>query len=329
MSHLTADIIFATYVELIKLGRSGSQPGETLAVRMIANSPTTFLGVEDDWHFVLFATDTSLPVLSLEHLEVSPYVEVSIRDVDTGKSRELKSSIIRFRPLSPAAAHLVVGLVEAITTDQSVGNRLNEFIDLFSLRPLTRNEATGLWGELATIELAENSQFLARSWVDTTHDFAAEDGSRIEVKTTASGNARHHWFSLNQCDPVLHPLGAVASLVTESVTTGVSLQQIAERIQEKLSDDGDLLSRFQRKFTQRIGTTSESAIQEGFDLELARSSLLLFPFSELPRPSFAPHAMSICDANWEAKISELRIVAPNDLFASSLLGTALGSALRP
>jgi len=165
-------------------------------------------------------------------------------------------------------------------------------VELF--RALTRpprESVQGLWAELYFAATAREPMKTFEAWheyPEALYDFTSGFQS-IEVKSASYGIREHH-FSLEQ---LRVPSGCevlIASIFVETSEVGVSLSDLLQEVEGKLSSRPDLLLRIHDTVAKTLGSTWRSSLDTKFDRQLARSSLLFFDPRTIPsvNPTLPP-----------------------------------------
>jgi hypothetical protein len=180
-------------------------------------------------------------------------------------------------------------------TAAAVRRAISGLVDLFQALTIpAKKSIQGLWAELFVIRFASNPYEVVRAWHNAPgeHIDFVSGRHRIEVKSSST-RARIHHFSLVQ---LTHPVQArlvVASLFVENIGGGVSLRQITDEIRMMLSEDSELLARFDAVLYATLGAGWAEAMEERFDSELAAESLQFIESLSIPRvDSVIPKSVS-------------------------------------
>jgi len=178
---------------------------------------------------------------------------------------------------------------------------LDTLVQLFrALTEPPRKSVQGMWAELFLIASARDARAMMRAWhptPDERYDFSA-GSQRLEVKS-AVGRPRRHHFSLEQLAPPLMTTVLIASVCTERAGGGASLGDLIAQLRSRLTRDADLLLRLDAVVAATLGRSLLQALDEAYDLELAKESLSFFEVAAVPRP---PGAMP-------REVSNVRFVA--------------------
>ncbi|PKL40408.1 MAG: hypothetical protein CVV44_02060 [Spirochaetae bacterium HGW-Spirochaetae-1] len=152
-----------------------------------------------------------------------------------------------------------------------------------SLKQPARKSILGLWSELFIIVSSINSIFMLQSWHNDpyeTYDFSC-DLSRLEVKS--SSKTRCHYFSFQQVYPPDNIDLIIASVIVKESSSGLSLLDLWDNAKEIAGDDFELRSKVDRICTESLGTDFQKNLFKCFDLNIAKSSLIFYHISEIPK----------------------------------------------
>lgn len=182
-----------------------------------------------------------------------------------------------------------------VPTAAAVRRAISGLVDLFQALTIpAKKSIQGLWAELFVIRFASNPYEVARAWHSAPgeHIDFVSGRHRIEVKSSST-RARIHHFSLVQLTPPVQARLVVASLFVENIGGGVSLRQITDEIRMMLSEDSELLARFDAVLYAMLGAGWAEAMEERFDSELAAESLQFIESLSIPRvDSVIPKSVS-------------------------------------
>lgn len=160
-------------------------------------------------------------------------------------------------------------------------NRLAElFLQLG--RPPLRSTA-GLFGELMVVFQSSNPRAAMSAWRiddDNRFDFVSQDG-RLEVKTSAT-RRRVHEFSYEQCAVVDTDAAILVSMFVEQIGGGIGIQEIAARIEARLPQSPDLVTKLHLNIAKTLGSELTNALKLRFDERLAVSSTRYFLLADIP-----------------------------------------------
>lgn len=165
-----------------------------------------------------------------------------------------------------------------------VAHAMNQLIELFrAMTKVPQKSVQGLWAELFLIAQARQPDILVEAWhivPEDRYDFAMGN-QRIEMKSF-SGNIRLHHFSLEQLHPPEGIRALIASVLVESSQAGISIGDLREKIQIRLSNNLDALLHIDRVIALTLGDTWQQASDACFDERLAEESLAFYETSAIP-----------------------------------------------
>ena len=167
-----------------------------------------------------------------------------IIDTDTPSPHEGYYSLIRLKESDPAIVRLFLRILEEsfCTENPPISNaeiaaRVQQIAALFSRIEHDTRDLVGLWGELAVIIQAQNTDAAVRCWSTrktAKYDFVSEHFV-LDVKTTTKPLPQHR-FSLDQ----LRPSGAfdayIASLCVIEVQSGQTVAELMETVAARILD---------------------------------------------------------------------------------------------
>ncbi|WP_075996162.1 PD-(D/E)XK motif protein [Salaquimonas pukyongi] len=214
------------------------------------------LPVVGDYPYWLAIDAQAYPALLLPARADDLRPDIKLRAVDTLFSRncviatdtplphEGYFSLIRLKDSDPAIVRLFLRILEESFSTASppisnanIAARVQQIAALFSRIEDNTRDLVGLWGELAVIAHARNTDAAVRCWSTrktAKYDFIAEHFV-LDVKTTTKPAPKHR-FSLDQ----LRPSGAfdayIASLCVIEVQSGQTVVELMETIAARISD---------------------------------------------------------------------------------------------
>lgn len=227
----------------------------------------------------------------------------------TGRERLLHAYFLR-------VVRILFDLLPELPTKVEVAKAIKTLVELFraSTAP-PRKSIQGLWAELLMIDAARKPEKLVAAWHSTPldrYDFNA-DGERLEVKCTAQ-RVRQHYFSLEQLVPVEGTQVIIASLFTEAVTIGTTVNQLADSVRGKIAAFPDLVEHLDRIVVLTLGENWRTAFEDVFDKHLGLSTLrfydaLTIPIIDLPLPTGVSEVrfkadLSLCEPIDVAKLQD-------------------------
>ncbi len=228
--------------------------------------------------------------IKLEHLTVQYNVNCRISRSD-GSIEEGLFTVACCTGNDEALHIYFLRVVEAIVV--SLGTTPSQLDVAHAIKNLTalframaekpRKSVQGLWAELFVIAHAYDIATVVNAWHITPedrYDFNAGN-QRIEVKST-SARVRQHYFSLEQLCPPTDTTLLIASLFVEYAGAGTSVMELAEQIRSRISNNPDLLLHVDRIISLTLGERWRDALEDRFDVELAKDSLSFFEASAIP-----------------------------------------------
>jgi hypothetical protein len=179
-----------------------------------------------------------------------------------------------------------------------VGDVVDSLIELF-ISEDEPNSSTiiGLWGELLLIYSARDPDLVGSAWHANPNDRFdySRDLLRIEVKST-QGQRRHN-FSLPQVQANASHKIAIASLVLVPSTDGISIFELLEATESRISDQH--VKKHVRNTAFRIlGTLNVDNQTIFFDPEASKDNFRFFDAVDIPKP----HQIDV-------GVSEVRFIA--------------------
>lgn len=204
-----------------------------------------------------------------------------------------------FVELMAATAGTHGGVLTQKTTDEVV----DALLELFrKLSPPADRSVTGLWGELALIQLAASPAEFVDAWhLRTTDgfDFAFED-QRIEVKATERPS-REHEFSLKQVRSG-RETDLVASVILSRSSAGLSALDLTRLISERL--DAARQGKLWRLVIETLGEDAEADGEQRFDLTSASETLAFVRAVDVPAPEISAGATPyVTDVRFRSNIN--------------------------
>jgi hypothetical protein len=325
MTTMTGEELLTIYRGLEAPPESGSL---SFATEPLPERPKIRLGRNAASVALLFASGEQTPrvPISLRHLSVLFNTQCVIHDQE-GK-REGSFTVVT---CDTSDDHLVEYFLHAFSAllgtlseqlhPTEIAATVQALVELFRvMQEPPRATSQGLWGELLLIAEAADPQQMLRSWhalPNDRYDFALGD-ERIEAKVAL--RSRKHRFSLEQLEP--GPLTVfVASLVTESTSTGSTVAELVKEIADKCSE-ADLVRALVTKVAGTLGSDWQSWSTYRFDRTLTLDSLRYFAVGSIPRVGEVP-----------AEVSEVRFAVDlakiEESHEKPALGTLLAAAPSP
>lgn len=181
-------------------------------------------------------------------------------------------------------------------------------------RPPAR-PVNGLFAELYLIWRSADAVRSIDAWRSQDgdcFDFSAGD-IRIEVKG-ASGKARMHTFSFEQCNPPDGTFAVVASILVAQAGGGTSLKEILDSIRDRIAGYPELDLKLTEVVAVTLGNALKEALSLRFDVHLAESSLRFFDARAVPAIRGAlPEGLS--EVHFRSDLSNVSSLSTSDLIA--------------
>jgi Putative PD-(D/E)XK family member, (DUF4420) len=257
--------------------------------------------------------------IRLETLEVQFDVRSLIKALD--QISEGTFTIIRCRSLEPELTRYFLSVGETILRilgphpiRSAVAHAVHRLALIFQrLQSPPTRPVNGLFGELFLIRTSRCPPRLLASWRpkdSSRFDFSSGD-IRLDVKT-ASGRARAHTFSHDQCNPPPDTVALVASLFVERTASGLSLQELVHTIEILAANDSDLVMKLNDIVAETLGNALQEALRVQFDAKLAASSLHFYDLRAIPAIRGDPPA-AVSDIHFRSDLSGIPTLPPRAL----------------
>lgn len=270
------------------------------------------------------------PPIRLQNLLVSYGVPCVISHPD-GQQEDGNFTILKCSSADPSLfPHFlqilspIVTTLGATPTAAAVRRAISGLVDLFrALTTPATKSVQGLWAELLVIRDASHPAMLAAAWhgVPTERTDFLSGRDRIEVKSSSNRHRLHH-FSLVQLTPPASTRLIVASLFVEPVGGGLSLHRLSDDVRGILAQDPRLLTQFDTVFYTTLGANWSDAMDECFDLQLAKDSLQFFDAADIPKID-GPIPATVSDVRFTSDISAAPPMSAETLMsAGGLLAAA-------
>ena len=177
-----------------------------------------------------------------------------------------------------------------------------------SARPLN-----GLFGELYLLLRSGNAVRALTAWrADENARFDFSDGDiRLDVKA-AGGRSRIHTFSYDQCNPPSGTIAVVASLHSEQTAGSMSLHNLIDQIEVRVSAYADLVLKLHETVAATLGASLQDGLSRCFDMRLAESSLQFFSLEEVPAIR-GPLPTGVTDVHFRSDLSAMTPISTEAL----------------
>ena len=235
------------------------------------------------------------PPTRLRLVQLDPKIRCRVEG-PKGVGHEADYGVVDFRPEDDgmldaflAVAGALVRLLGPDPAPGQVSRGMRRLVKLFELDRQPRGSVIGLWGELFVIASSTDPGRMVDAWhasVDDRFDLA-DQGSRLEVKTTTS-NARVHEFNLNQLQPVGGVDTHVASVMTTETRLGTSVGQMVERVEQLVLGHPDRQMKVHEQVAEILGPDWFRRAGRRFDEAQASGSLAVLECEAVPRVADPP-----------------------------------------
>jgi len=162
---------------------------------------------------------------------------------------------------------------------------VGKFIELFkSLKEVPKKSLQGLWAELFVIEQSKSPEKMIAGWHSIPEErFDFSFGNlRLEVKS-ANSEIRKHFFSSTQLNPIGDIRIVIASILVNRNVGGVSIKEIIEKLNIKLSSYPRQKEKLHLMVYSVIGTDIDKINEVRFDYSLAKETYKLYNSTEIPK----------------------------------------------
>ncbi len=177
----------------------------------------------------------------------------------------------------------IVTLGNTPSNDQ-INQVVDKFVELFkNLLEPSKNTLQGLWAELFFIVEADNVPKLVYAWHQDIMDKCdfSFGNTRIEVKSSKY-RKRIHSFSAEQLYSSNNIRIYIASIFVETMSNGLSIQDLLDLIESKLKGDINLINKVRLITFSTLGNKIYS-INQKFDYQLAKDSLRMYNAKNVPK----------------------------------------------
>jgi hypothetical protein len=190
-----------------------------------------------------------------------------------------------------SAAILTLELNPLESTVIGTMQRLSELFHAINQQP--QQSAQGLWAEIFIIYRSKDPIRLIQAWRDdpnSTFDFQELDKS-IEVKSV-TGLVRKHHFSQDQLTAQLDNNILIVSFRLVQSANGVSLSEMIEAIQSKISKNREVRVKFDLSIARTLGSSIGSAMDLRFEVTSAVRNCRVFFSETIPKLTNVPVEIS-------------------------------------
>ena len=228
----------------------------------------------------------------LRHLRIRAGVECEL--IANGSMQTESLTILEPMDVSPALGRFLVGSFHSVMMAAGpnpgladVQRLVSEIADIFrGLGAVAGSTAQGLWGELFTIWTSKDAEKMAEAWhrdFEERWDFV-DEGQRLEGKSNARASDRRHHFTLDQVCP---PDEVDVFVVSMTVARGgdLSIEGLVDRLRLRLGGVPDLVARLEQTIAAALGEDAAEALARGFDEDVAKASLRVYPVTAVPKPA--------------------------------------------
>lgn len=260
------------------------------------------------------------PSINLRHISVQYHVTCNVNT--SNFNLENQFCLIECDANSPDLYEIFIRSVGVVIEDLKE-NCTTEDIELlvFKLKVLfrafahpTSREVSGLWGELFTIFNSDNPCKALSLWREDKYDrfdFSSSD-LRVEIKSTCR-EYRIHEFSLEQLTPPSEGNGYVVSLLLQPLTGGVSVIELAERIERLVAKSPQLKQKLWENIAKSLGSDFSNKLDKCFDLSYTEKNFRVYLMDDIPKPELIP----------DSRISKIRFDSDLSSVVSSLSQSSL------
>ncbi len=272
-----------------KLEFPEEENGKTFYAIPIPEQPNFRVAIDIEGYPILLLSvanavkGNALKNFRLKYLQLEQNVECKI--IEDGKTSFKTFTVVTFtcddRNLQEYFLRISDTLIRTLgnkPTQEQIVDSLNKFVEVFrSLADTPTNTVHGLWTELFLIANGSNPKTLLNYWHNLPEErFDFNSGpEKIEVKSN-SNFERIHTFSSEQLNPPIGTQVLVASIFIRQHSNGQSIQQLVERIANRISNDIELTEKLNSIVFRTLGSSLQQSIKIKFDYNIAKDSLLFF-----------------------------------------------------
>jgi hypothetical protein len=274
-------------------GLSAAQANESFIVRRLAARSRYFVGRDASGCAALLVQSSGqgrgVP-LRLAGIEARFAVDCKIAEPDLPATTETLTLVLCLSR-DPSVEAYFAGILQSLIsvlgpepTTEEINDAVDQLVALFQrLQQPGRRSLTGLVGELCVILFAADANAAISAWrVDPNERFDFVAGKlRLDVKATSTGR-RAHEITFEQANAPEGAQGLFASIWVETVGGGTTLSGLLAAIETRLGRQSRSVSKLRNVVAETLGNALPAALDSRFDLQLARSSLLLYEAAAVP-----------------------------------------------
>lgn len=274
-------------------------------------------------------THLSQKNVRLKYIELTHNLECKVSE--NGKSEIAFFSVIVFKSMQTNLQSYFLGIAESLLqslsqkpTQKEVFETFRNFVEIFrSLSDNPSKTLQGLWAELFLIEKSKSPDALLNYWhniPEERFDFNA-DTERLEVKSS-SNMERVHIFTSEQLNPPVDKQVIIASVFTKQSSSGQSISDLLESIQNKLSDIS-LMDKLFSIVAKTLGNTVEQSIRIKYDYNLANSSIRFYRHQDISKIERLSIPDRVSEVKYKSELTDLPPIDPNTIESDGELFRAL------
>ena len=267
--------------------------------------------------------------IRLKYLELTHNLECKISE--NNKTQFQNFTVIVFRSNQEHLQHYFLGIAETLIkslsakpTQQEVFQTFKNFVEIFrTLSETPTKTLQGLWAEIFLIDTGNEPTTLLNYWhniPEEKFDFNA-DTEKLEIKSSSTLE-RIHIFASEQLNPPADKQVLIASLFVKQATHGTSIAQLANSIQQKITDN-DLAEKLFTIISKTLGNTVEQSIKIKFDYDLAKNSLRFYRHQDIHKIEKVHIPNKVSEVRYKSDLTEIKPVIPDDNSNNGQLFTAI------
>ena len=274
-------------------------------------------------------THLSQKNVRLKYIELTHNLECKVSE--NGKSGIAFFSVIIFKSMQTNLQSYFLGIAESLLqslsqkpTQKEVFETFRNFVEIFrSLSDSPSKTLQGLWAELFLIEKSKSPDTLLNYWhniPEERFDFNA-DTEKLEVKSS-SNMERVHIFTSEQLNPPVDKQVIIASVFTKQSSSGRSISDLLESIQNKLSDIS-LMDKLFSIVAKTLGNTVEQSIKIKYDYNLANSSIRFYRHQDISKIERLSIPDRVSEVKYKSELTDLPPIDPNTIESDGELFRAI------